>query len=229
MYLPAHFAEVASGGAARLHRRPSARPARDAEPRRRHRRQQRSVLPRRRRRRRAGRAARPRRARQPALDEARDDVDALVVFQGPHGYVSPAWYPSKAEHGKVVPTWNYVMVQARGRLRAIDDKAWLRAFVTRLTDRHEGGRAGAVGGDRRAGRLHRDDARRDRRHRDPAELAGRQVEGEPEPQRRRPRRRRRGPAARARRQRRSPPKCARPAAALERCAAAGARLARRRR
>ena len=76
----------------------------------------------------------------PLWKEARDDVDALVVFQGPHGYVSPAWYPSKAEHGKVVPTWNYVMVQARGRLRAIDDKAWLRAFVTRLTDHHEGGR-----------------------------------------------------------------------------------------
>jgi transcriptional regulator len=71
---------------------------------------------------------------------ARDDVDALVVFQGPQGYVSPGWYPSKAEHGKVVPTWNYVMVQARGRLRAIDDKAWLRAFVTRLTDHHEGRR-----------------------------------------------------------------------------------------
>ena len=64
--------------------------------------------------------------------EARDDVDALVVFQGPEGYVSPAWYPSKAEHGKVVPTWNYLMVQGRGRLRA---------FVTRLTDHHEGGRA----------------------------------------------------------------------------------------
>lgn len=76
----------------------------------------------------------------PVWTSARDDVDALVVFQGPHGYVSPAWYPSKAEHGKVVPTWNYVMVQARGRLRAIDDKAWLRAFVTRLTERHEGGR-----------------------------------------------------------------------------------------
>jgi len=76
----------------------------------------------------------------PLWKDARDDVDALVVFQGPHGYVSPAWYPSKAEHGKVVPTWNYVMVQARGRLRAIDDKAWLRAFVTRLTDHHEAGR-----------------------------------------------------------------------------------------
>jgi transcriptional regulator len=73
----------------------------------------------------------------PLWKEARDDVDALVVFQGPQGYVSPAWYPSKAEHGKVVPTWNYVMVQARGRLRAIDDPAWLLQLVTRLTERHE--------------------------------------------------------------------------------------------
>ena len=69
--------------------------------------------------------------------EARDDAEALVVFQGAQGYVSPGWYPSKAEHGKVVPTWNYVMVQARGHLRAVDDRAWLRAFVTRLTERHE--------------------------------------------------------------------------------------------
>jgi transcriptional regulator len=77
----------------------------------------------------------------PLWTTARDDADALVVFQGPHGYVSPAWYPSKAEHGKVVPTWNYVMVQARGRLRAIDERAWLRDFVSRLTARHEAGRA----------------------------------------------------------------------------------------
>jgi transcriptional regulator len=76
----------------------------------------------------------------PVWQTARDDVDALVVFQGPHGYVSPAWYPSKTEHGKVVPTWNYVMVQARGRLRAIEDRAWLRDFVGRLTERHEAGR-----------------------------------------------------------------------------------------
>jgi len=73
----------------------------------------------------------------PVWQTARDDADALVVFQGPHGYVSPGWYPTKAVHGKVVPTWNYVMVQARGRLRAIDDAAWLREFVGRLTDRHE--------------------------------------------------------------------------------------------
>ncbi len=73
----------------------------------------------------------------PLWRTARGDVESLVVFQGPQGYVSPAWYPSKAEHGKVVPTWNYVVVQARGSLRAIDDREWLRAFVTRLTDRHE--------------------------------------------------------------------------------------------
>jgi transcriptional regulator len=73
----------------------------------------------------------------PLWREARGDAESLVVFQGPQDYVSPSFYPSKAEHGKVVPTWNYVMVQARGRLRAIDDAAWLRAFVTRLTERHE--------------------------------------------------------------------------------------------
>ena len=66
-----------------------------------------------------------------------DGREALVVFQGPQAYVSPGWYPSKAEHGKVVPTWNYVMVQARGTLRAIDDAAWLRGLVTRLTAKHE--------------------------------------------------------------------------------------------
>lgn len=73
----------------------------------------------------------------PLWRETRGDVDALVVFQGPQAYVSPNWYPSKAEHGKAVPTWNYVMVQARGPLRAVDDAAWVRAFVTRLTTRHE--------------------------------------------------------------------------------------------
>ena len=73
----------------------------------------------------------------PVWRETRADLDALVVFQGAQSYVSPGWYPSKAEHGKVVPTWNYVVVQARGRLRAIEDAAWLRAFVGRLTDRFE--------------------------------------------------------------------------------------------
>ena len=73
----------------------------------------------------------------PVWRDARADRDALVVFQGPQAYISPNFYPSKAEHHRVVPTWNYVMVQARGRLRAVDDAPWLRAFVTRLTERHE--------------------------------------------------------------------------------------------
>ena len=73
----------------------------------------------------------------PVWRDTRGDVEALVVFQGPQAYISPGWYPSKTEHGKVVPTWNYIMVQARGTLRAIDDPAWVHAFVARLTTRHE--------------------------------------------------------------------------------------------
>ena len=67
--------------------------------------------------------------------------EVLVMFQGPQTYVSPGWYASKAEHGKVVPTWNYIVVQARGVLRAYDDAVWLRELVGTLTDRHEAGRA----------------------------------------------------------------------------------------
>ena len=77
----------------------------------------------------------------PVWREAAPGADALVIFQGPDGYVSPAWYPTKAETGKVVPTWNYAVVHAHGPLRVIDDRAWLAAFVTHLTDRHEAGRA----------------------------------------------------------------------------------------
>lgn len=73
----------------------------------------------------------------PLWHETRDEVEALVVFQGPQSYISPSWYPSKAATGKVVPTWNYMVVQARGRLRAIDDVQWLRRLVTRLTQRFE--------------------------------------------------------------------------------------------
>ncbi len=71
----------------------------------------------------------------------RAGATALAVFTGPGAYISPGWYASKQEHGKVVPTWNYTMVQARGTLRAIDDAAWLRALVGRLTDRHEAAQA----------------------------------------------------------------------------------------
>jgi transcriptional regulator len=58
---------------------------------------------------------------------------ALVIFQGPQAYVSPSWYPSKAEHGKVVPTWNYVAVHAWGVPKVIDDAAWLRRLIEDLT------------------------------------------------------------------------------------------------
>jgi transcriptional regulator len=70
----------------------------------------------------------------------RADVEALAIFQGPQRYVTPSWYPTKAETGKVVPTWNYVVVHAYGPIRVIDDPAWLRAHVGRLTDRHEADR-----------------------------------------------------------------------------------------
>jgi len=69
-----------------------------------------------------------------------DGHDVLVVFQGGDAYVTPAWYRSKAEHGKVVPTWNYVMVQVHGVVRVIDDHEWLRSQITRLTRDHEGQR-----------------------------------------------------------------------------------------
>jgi transcriptional regulator len=70
-----------------------------------------------------------------------DGQDVLVVFQGVEAYITPSWYPSKVEHGKVVPTWNYTMVQARGPLRLIEDRGWLNAHVTMLTRQQEGARA----------------------------------------------------------------------------------------
>jgi transcriptional regulator len=65
------------------------------------------------------------------------DVDALAIFTGANAYVSPNWYPSKAEHGKVVPTWNYETVHIRGRFMVHDDTEWKRTLVTRLTEHHE--------------------------------------------------------------------------------------------
>lgn len=65
---------------------------------------------------------------------------ALVIFTGADAYITPQWYASKQEHGRVVPTWNYVAVHARVVPRVIEDPAWLRAHVEALTDRHEGAR-----------------------------------------------------------------------------------------
>jgi transcriptional regulator len=73
----------------------------------------------------------------PLWHEHRADVEALVVFQGPDAYVSPSWYVTRQETGKVVPTWNYAVVHAFGPLRVIEERDWLRGLVERLTNRHE--------------------------------------------------------------------------------------------
>jgi len=63
--------------------------------------------------------------------------DAMVIVRGPDAYISPRWYAAKRDHGRVVPTWNYVTVQAHGRLVVHDDVGWLETNVRRLTDAHE--------------------------------------------------------------------------------------------
>ncbi len=67
--------------------------------------------------------------------------EALVIVRGPDAYVSPSWYAGKTEHGRVVPTWNYVTAHVYGRLVLHDDPAWVEALVRRLTAKHEGSRA----------------------------------------------------------------------------------------
>ena len=63
--------------------------------------------------------------------------EALMIFQGPESYITPNWYPSKAEHGKVVPTWNYAIVHAYGRAETMENKDWLRRHVGELTAQQE--------------------------------------------------------------------------------------------
>src|SRR3989304_6030821 len=97
---------------------------------------------------------------------------SLVLVHGPDGYVSPAWYVAKGEHGRVVPTWNYVLVAVHRTLRVHDDPEWTRDVVERLTRGPENGGAEPGRGE---------------------------VEAEPEPERRRCRRRDRRPGWRVRR------------------------------
>jgi transcriptional regulator len=68
-------------------------------------------------------------------------IEALMIFQGTEGYITPSWYPSKTEHGKVVPTWNYSVVHVYGHPEVMEDKHWLRNHVTELTAQQESGRA----------------------------------------------------------------------------------------
>lgn len=77
----------------------------------------------------------------PVWQQISADRPVLVVFQGEQAYVSPSWYVAKQEHGKVVPTWDYVAVHAYGTAKAVHDAVWLRQMVEDLTNRHEHGRA----------------------------------------------------------------------------------------
>ena len=77
--------------------------------------------------------------RQPALGES------LAIVRGPDAYVSPSWYAAKAEHGRVVPTWNYVTAHVYGRLVVHDDPAWVEDVVRRLTAKHEAARVAVLG------------------------------------------------------------------------------------
>jgi transcriptional regulator len=77
----------------------------------------------------------------PQWREAAAGAEVLAIFTGPQAYITPSWYATKQETGKVVPTWNYAAVHAYGTLRFFDDEARLLALVTRLTETHEGKRA----------------------------------------------------------------------------------------
>ena len=78
----------------------------------------------------------------PQWNTAAADVAALAIVHGPQAYISPSWYPSTAEHGRTVPTWNYTTVHFTGPVAFHRDAGWLRDVVTRLTERYEAGREG---------------------------------------------------------------------------------------
>lgn len=73
----------------------------------------------------------------PVWQRIQGGASVLAVFLGPNAYVSPSWYPTKAETGRVVPTWNYLAVHAQGSARIIQDPGWLKQHVHQLTDQHE--------------------------------------------------------------------------------------------
>lgn len=77
----------------------------------------------------------------PFWQECDGDTPALVLFGGPHAYISPSWYPSKAQHGKVVPTWNYIVVHAHGSIRFSHDRDALLQNVGKLTSQQEAARS----------------------------------------------------------------------------------------
>ena len=77
----------------------------------------------------------------PQWKRVKPGIEALAIFLGPNTYITPSWYPTKQESGKVVPTWNYLAIHAYGTLRFFDDVEELRTHVTRMTETHEAPRA----------------------------------------------------------------------------------------
>jgi transcriptional regulator len=77
----------------------------------------------------------------PVWQEFTAGAAAVAIFQGEDAYISPSWYPSKQQHGKAVPTWNYAVVHAHGVPRVIEDAAWLLQHVTQLSGKHEAAQA----------------------------------------------------------------------------------------
>lgn len=73
----------------------------------------------------------------PLFGEIAGGIETLAIFHGPDSYITPSWYATKKETGKVVPTWNYAVVHAYGVLRVVDDASWLRAQLDALTDHNE--------------------------------------------------------------------------------------------
>lgn len=73
----------------------------------------------------------------PVWRELTMGTPSVVMFMGPHAYITPSWYPGKHQHGKVVPTWNYVTVHVHGMARAIGDTGWILDVINRLTDAQE--------------------------------------------------------------------------------------------
>jgi transcriptional regulator len=73
----------------------------------------------------------------PLLSEISEGIDTLAIFHGPDSYVTPSWYTTKKETGKVVPTWNYTVAHAYGVLRVVENASWLRAQLNALTDHNE--------------------------------------------------------------------------------------------
>jgi len=77
----------------------------------------------------------------PVWKAAPRSVPGAVTFRGPQSYITPSWYPSKHEHGKAVPTWNYAVVTVHGRAQFVEDPAWLHTHLATLTDTHEASQA----------------------------------------------------------------------------------------